>query len=63
MPTVSASQALKETNSTSSSRPALTGLNKLDDLSQSKHDPKGVLSRGHVTEIYGPPGVGKTALA
>lgn len=63
MPTVSASQALQEISSSASSRQLLTGLKELDCVSLSKDGRRGVILRGQVTEIYGPPGVGKTALA
>ncbi|KAI9795141.1 MAG: hypothetical protein M1816_000163 [Peltula sp. TS41687] len=64
LPTVSASQALEELKSSSSScRRPLTGLNRLDSFSHSKDGLQGVICRGQITEIYGPPGVGKTAFA
>jgi KaiC/GvpD/RAD55 family RecA-like ATPase len=66
MPTVSAAQALQSLQS-STPRAISTGIASLDAALQ---DPvqssihsitaKGV-SRGHVTEVYGPPGVGKTS--
>ncbi|KAK2630440.1 hypothetical protein QTJ16_001260 [Diplocarpon rosae] len=68
MPTVSAAQALQDLRS-SSKRCISTGLNSLDCCLQNKEPPFsdvesafGGVSRGNVTEIYGPPGVGKTAL-
>ncbi|KAF7857897.1 hypothetical protein EAF04_009255 [Stromatinia cepivora] len=70
MPTVSAAQALQELE-TSPTRWISTGLTNLDLALQNK-DPlqvstsadqnHGGISRGQVTEICGPPGVGKTAL-
>ena len=69
LPTVSASEAL-ENISSDLQRPVSTGLNRLDALLQGRrHDISsqtnisGGVSRGEVTEIFGPPGVGKTALA
>ncbi|KAM0795108.1 P-loop containing nucleoside triphosphate hydrolase protein [Usnea florida] len=69
LPTVSATQTLHDSSSTSK-RPISTGLRSLDVFLQGRESetssqltpPVGV-SRGEVTEIYGPPGVGKTALA
>lgn len=68
MPTVSAAQALSDLKS-SPSRVISTGVPQLDsllqnqDASASSHDAgHGGVSRGQVTEIYGPPGVGKTAI-
>ena len=69
LPTVSASQALQNISSTPR-RPISTGLKSLDAFLQGRAleapgqtlSPSGI-SRGEVTEIYGPPGVGKTALA
>ncbi|QSZ32576.1 hypothetical protein DSL72_002154 [Monilinia vaccinii-corymbosi] len=63
MPTVSAAQALQELE-TSATRWIATGLENLDLALQSEHqvDGHGGVSRGKVTEFYGPPGVGKTAL-
>ncbi|TGO21034.1 hypothetical protein BPAE_0247g00120 [Botrytis paeoniae] len=70
MPTVSAAQALQDLES-SPTRCIPTGLANLDLALQSK-DPLQVstsadqihrgIPRGKVTEIYGPPGVGKTTL-
>ncbi|PVH86045.1 P-loop containing nucleoside triphosphate hydrolase protein [Cadophora sp. DSE1049] len=68
MPTVSAAQALQDLK-TSPMRCISTGLDLLDCVLQNRETvvseteslPSGV-SRGKVTEIYGPPGVGKTAL-
>ncbi|KAI9714637.1 MAG: hypothetical protein M1812_006302 [Candelaria pacifica] len=69
LPTISASQALQSINS-SKTRTISTGLKTIDDLlqgrytgTQAKRNGRGGLSRGHVTEIYGPPGVGKTSFA
>ncbi|KAK6585286.1 hypothetical protein PZA11_002013 [Diplocarpon coronariae] len=68
MPTVSAAQALQDLSS-SSTRCISTGLHFLDCCLQNKEQSFsttesvfGGVSRGTVTEIYGPPGVGKTAL-
>jgi len=68
MPTVSAAQALEDLKS-SPTRCISTGLPLLDYALQNR-EPQlqetgpfyGGVSRGRVTEIYGPPGVGKTAL-
>ncbi|KAF7914668.1 uncharacterized protein EAF01_001074 [Botrytis porri] len=70
MPTVSAAQALQDLES-SPTRCIPTGLANLDLALQNK-DPlqvsasadqiHGGIPRGKVTEIYGPPGVGKTTL-
>ncbi|CCD33944.1 hypothetical protein BofuT4_P051340.1 [Botrytis cinerea T4] len=70
MPTVSAAQALQDLES-SPTRCISTGLSLLDLALQNK-DPlqvstsvdhnHGGIPRGKVTEIYGPPGVGKTTL-
>ena len=68
MPTVSAAQALQHLKS-SPTRCISSGLSLLDcalqnqqlDVSDDETVHAGV-SRGRVTEIYGPPGVGKTAL-
>ena len=68
MPTVSAAQALQDLR-TSPVRCISTGLSLLDCMLQNREAafsdaeslPGGV-SRGKVTEIYGPPGVGKTAI-
>lgn len=68
MPTVSAAQALQDLHA-SMTRCISTGLPLLDAFLQNKDwvsldmDPVyGGISRGKVTEVYGPPGVGKTAL-
>ena len=66
MPTVSAAQALQELKS-SPTRCISTGLQLLDAVVQNREvladgEPlHGGVSRGKVTEIWGPPGVGKTA--
>jgi RecA/RadA recombinase len=68
MPTVSAAQALQDLNSPAV-RSISTGFRTLDASLQNQ-DVKssdasrqcGGVSRGQVTEVYGPPGVGKTAL-
>ena len=67
MPTVSAAQALQDLKS-SPTRFISTGISLLDAVLQNR-EPRsdgeplhGGVSRGKVTEIYGPPGVGKTAL-
>lgn len=69
LPTFSASQALQNLWSTSR-RPISTGLRRLDAAlqgkdyeSSSQDDLLCGISRGEVTEVYGPPGVGKTAFA
>ncbi|POS85432.1 hypothetical protein EPUL_001850 [Erysiphe pulchra] len=67
MPTISAAQALRDLTS-SPARCISTGIHELDMAIQNKNpsDDKfgfGGISRGQVTEIHGPPGVGKTALA
>jgi RecA/RadA recombinase len=68
MPTVSAAQALQDLKA-STTRCISTGLPLLDSFLQKREwgsldmDPVyGGVSRGKVTEVYGPPGVGKTAL-
>ncbi|CZS92154.1 related to DNA repair protein rhp55 [Rhynchosporium agropyri] len=68
MPTVSAAQALQDLK-TSPTRCISTGLSHLDCALQNREVVSleeeavyGGVSRGKVTEIYGPPGVGKTAL-
>jgi hypothetical protein len=68
MPTVSAAQALEDLKS-SPTRCVSTGLPLLDYALQNR-EPQlqdnepffGGVSRGRVTEVYGPPGAGKTAL-
>ncbi|KAI9704731.1 MAG: hypothetical protein M1836_006511 [Candelina mexicana] len=69
LPTVSASQALQSIGSLKS-RTISTGLKTVDGILQGRYTGqqvqrhgKGGLPRGHVTEVYGPPGVGKTAFA
>jgi RecA/RadA recombinase len=68
MPTVSAAQALQDLNS-SPTRCISTGLSRLDCILQNQEPSLldedfvcGGVSRGKVTEVYGPPGVGKTTL-
>ena len=68
MPTVSAAQALQDLKS-SPTRCISTSLNLLDAFLQNRElassdveSLHGGVSRGKVTEVYGPPGVGKTAL-
>ena len=67
MPTVSAVQALQDLNSPGT-RSISTGLPGFDCALQNREAPSldavnqyGGVSRGQVTEVYGPPGVGKTA--
>jgi RecA/RadA recombinase len=66
MPTVSAAQALQDLKS-SPTRCISTGLRLLDAVVQNREvladgEPlHGGVSRGKVTEIWGPPGIGKTA--
>lgn len=63
MPTVSAAQALQELDSPANTLIS-TGLTNLDLVLQNRYkkdDAEGGILRGHVTEVYGPPGVGKTA--
>ncbi|KAL9064424.1 MAG: hypothetical protein Q9157_007836 [Trypethelium eluteriae] len=69
LPTISASQAL-ESLKVQRPQAVSTGLPQLDELLQgrdvdhkSEHGTTGGLARGKVTEIYGPPGVGKTTVA
>ncbi|KAF2235656.1 P-loop containing nucleoside triphosphate hydrolase protein [Viridothelium virens] len=69
LPTISASQAL-ESLKVQRPQAVSTGLSQLDELLQgrdvdhkSEHGTTGGLARGKVTEIYGPPGVGKTTVA
>jgi RecA/RadA recombinase len=63
LPTVSANQALEAAARKSKRTPI--GLSGLDDILRVDNDAcnLGGIPRGQVTEIYGPPGVGKTALA
>ena len=68
MPTVSAAQALQDLKS-SHTRGISTGLDLLDAFLQNRESVSsdveplyGGVSRGKVTEVYGPPGIGKTAL-
>ncbi|KAI8686918.1 RECA-2 domain-containing protein [Fusarium sp. Ph1] len=68
LPTVSASQALDELRGDASSHVS-TGLEDLDhalagtvSVDSQDSTPKGGVHRGQVTEIWGPPGTGKTAL-
>lgn len=63
MRTVSAAQALEELDSPANTLIS-TGLKDLDLTLQNqrgKENGVGGLLRGHVTEVFGPPGVGKTA--
>ncbi|KAL8869210.1 MAG: hypothetical protein Q9174_004441 [Haloplaca sp. 1 TL-2023] len=69
LPTVSASQALQDIES-SSQKPISTGLRRLDEILQGNvpetivsEDSVCGVSRGQVTEIYGSPGAGKTIFA
>ena len=69
LPTISASAALQNLTSNDTEYIS-TGLSHLDALLQqrgfdlsSQARTHGGLTRGHVTEIYGPPGVGKSTLA
>ncbi|MCJ1476078.1 hypothetical protein MMC13_004743 [Lambiella insularis] len=69
LPTVSASEALRAL-STQQSIPISTGLPQLDailagrDSQISSHEPtRGGIAKGQITEVYGPPGVGKTTFA
>ncbi|RCI09425.1 hypothetical protein L249_3756 [Ophiocordyceps polyrhachis-furcata BCC 54312] len=57
LPTVAASQALEEFEKD----PLPTGLDRLDRALSSGH--RGGFKRGQVTEVWGPPGAGKTAFA
>ncbi|KAK3374442.1 P-loop containing nucleoside triphosphate hydrolase protein [Lasiosphaeria ovina] len=63
LPTVSAAQALQEFQDKKRNSVS-TGLATLDALLVSGLDDggSGGIQKGHVTEIWGPPGVGKTAL-
>lgn len=59
---ISASQSL--TASLTTRQPIPTGLPRLDSaLDDSIDQQKPGILRGHVTEVFGPPGVGKTSLA
>lgn len=64
LPTVSASQAL-QTLQAKGSRAVSTGIPQLDEALAPRALPGRIVSggypRGKVTEIFGPPGVGKTA--
>ncbi|MCJ1285282.1 hypothetical protein MMC26_004622 [Xylographa opegraphella] len=69
LPTVSASEALKSLSASRGSAVS-TGLPQLDQILQGKDVQElgqgtlpGGLVRGQITEVYGPPGVGKTTLA
>jgi RecA/RadA recombinase len=74
MPAVSAADALRDLNSADTSRYVSTSLSELDVLlghRSANHDGRndnveearsGGVVRGQVTEVVGPPGVGKTAL-
>ncbi|KAF4497901.1 DNA repair rhp55 [Fusarium agapanthi] len=67
LPTVSASQALDELDNGASTHVS-TGIEELDRslianiTADSQDTTKGGVQRGQVTEIWGPPGAGKTAL-
>ncbi|KFA75081.1 hypothetical protein S40288_04015 [Stachybotrys chartarum IBT 40288] len=68
LPTVSASQALNDLQSTPA-RSISTGLQSLDDALLGQlpsgspgSSPSGGVKRGQVTEVWGPPGTGRTAL-
>lgn len=69
LPTVSAAQALEEMNDDDATY-LLTGLPDLDraligstSSTPSQQVEQGGFSKGQITEIWGPPGVGKTAFA
>ncbi|KAJ9629827.1 hypothetical protein H2203_002208 [Taxawa tesnikishii (nom. ined.)] len=68
LPTVSASDALKSLQA-NGPRTVATGLGSLDSLLSNKGDVllstthAGGLERGKITEVWGPPGAGKTAFA
>ena len=69
LPTLSASAVLQNLISNSCEHIS-TGLPRLDALLQrheadalSQYAVKGGLTRRHVTEVYGPPGVGKSTFA
>lgn len=63
LPTVSASQALQDFNARGA-RTVSTGITQLDKAlsvpAPPGHDASGGYTRGKVTEIFGPSGVGKT---
>lgn len=66
LPTVSAAQALDELNG-NASRQVSTSLSDLDQALagtasslSTEPDEKGGIQKGQVTEIWGPPGIGKT---
>ncbi|KAF5605183.1 DNA repair rhp55 [Fusarium subglutinans] len=67
LPTISASQALDELDNSASTHVS-TGIEDLDRslianiTADSQDTTKGGVQRGQVTEIWGPPGAGKTAL-
>ncbi|KAL2024530.1 hypothetical protein VTK56DRAFT_7573 [Thermocarpiscus australiensis] len=63
LPTVSAAEALRNLEG-SESNFISTGLAALDSLLRSGLDgsDRGGIQKGHVTEVWGPPGAGKTAL-
>lgn len=58
---ISASQSLHA--SAAGGDPIATGLPHLDFKLALDHDEPGGILRGHLTEILGPPGAGKTTLA
>ncbi|KAJ5541896.1 hypothetical protein N7535_004315 [Penicillium sp. DV-2018c] len=60
---ISASESL---NASAASRdPIATGLPRLDEILNDipEHSNQGGILRGHITEVFGPPGAGKTSLA
>jgi RecA/RadA recombinase len=63
LPTVSAAQALEL--AAQKGKRTSTGLSSLDDILRTDNivSASGGIPRGQVTEIYGPPGVGKTVMA
>lgn len=68
LPTVSAAQALDELDG-DASRQVSTSLPDLDRAltgstsgSSTENDEKGGIQKSQVTEIWGPPGIGKTTL-